>query len=290
MIDSFRRSVPRWRDVLLIVLGSLITAVGLVCFLFPHNLAPGGVGGLSLVLNHFIPAVSIGIWMLALNLVLFALAFMLLGSHIGVGTLMGTVLLSAFVDGIGRFYSGPFTQDLMLSAIYGGAIVGIGLGLVFKGRATTGGTDIVGFILNKFFGLSVGQGIFMADAAVVTILGLVFKSVDVALLAIVSVFVSSWAIDIVEKGLIRERVFIIISDNYERILEVVDKELGRGATLVQSWGAFSNKERRALVVAVSQSEAAELERIIHSSDPQSFYLVFEGVRVVGEGFRVPNWV
>jgi len=290
MIDSFRKSIPRFKDILLIVLGCLVTALGLVAFLFPHNLAPGGVGGLALTVNHFVPFLSIGTWMLILNLVLFALAFWLLGSHIGTGTLIGTLFLSFFVDLLSKYYTQPLTSDLILSVLYGGALSGIGLGLVFKGRATTGGTDIIGFIINKYTGISVGQSIFIADATVVTIMALVFRSTDVALLAIVSIFIGSAAVDMMQKGFIRERVFLIISDNYEQMLKEIDENLGRGATLLQSWGSYAGTERKALVVCVSQSETDEMERIIKRVDPKSFYIVVEGVRVVGEGFRSPSWV
>jgi uncharacterized membrane-anchored protein YitT (DUF2179 family) len=262
----------------------------MVAFLFPHNLAPGGVGGLALIVNHFFPFLSIGTWMLIMNLFLFALAFMILGSHIGTGTLIGTFLLSFFVNIIGKYYVNPITNDLLLSVLYGGALTGIGLGLVFKGRATTGGTDIVGFIINKITGISIGQSIFMADGTVVTIMALVFRSTDVALLAILSIIVGSATVDMVQKGFIRDRVFFIISDKHEDILSEVDKNLGRGATLVQTWGGYQKKERKGLVVCVSQSETDEMEKIIRTVDADSFYIVVEGVRVVGEGFRSPTWV
>jgi uncharacterized membrane-anchored protein YitT (DUF2179 family) len=290
MIDSFRRSVPRFTELLLIVIGCFITAFGLVAFLFPNNLAPGGVGGLALIVNHFLPALSIGNWMLVMNLILFVLAFTILGSHIGTGTLIGTFLLSIFVDILSKFYVHPITNDLLLSVLYGGALTGVGLGLVFKGRATTGGTDIVGFIINKYTGISVGQSIFMADATVVTTMAIVFRSTDVALLAILSIFVSSATVDTVQKGFIRDRVFFIISDKHEDILRSVDQNLGRGATLIQTWGGYQRKERKGLVICVSQSETDEMERIIRTADPDSFYVVVEGVRVVGEGFRSPTWV
>jgi len=187
------------KHILGILVGTMIASFGMVAFLLPRDLAPGGVGGLALVTKAVLPLpswVSVGIIMLFYNIFLLILSFLIIGPTFGVGTIIGTVAFSFFIDLFDRLHIPPasvvkeLTKDPLLAAIYGGVLVGVGLGIVFKYGGSTGGTDIIGMLVKHFTGLPVGQGMLMADGTVVTLMGIVFKSWQVVLNKFFTIFYS----------------------------------------------------------------------------------------------------
>jgi len=282
------------KHILGILFGSMIAAFGMVAFLLPANLAPGGVGGLALVTKAILPLpdwVTIGLIMLAYNTILLAIAFFVFGPTFGVGTIVGTIAFSWFVDLFARLHIPPnsviaqFTEDKLLAAIYGGVLVGVGLGIVFRFRGSTGGTDIIGMLIKHFTGIPVGQGILMADGIIIMLMGLVFRSWKIVLLAVLADYIVSVSVDIVQEGLIKERKFLIITNRPDELKRAILFDLGRGVTVIKGEGGYTGEPKDILMVVVSRKQVELLRSLIAQVDKEAFYIVEDVAMTVGKGFR-----
>lgn len=266
----------------LILLGSLLTAIGLDMFLIPNKIAAGGVSGLSTVI-HYLFGAPVGLTMLAMNIPLFVTSVKLLGTRFGMRTLFGFITLSVFVDLLEPVVSSP-TSDPLLASVYGGVITGVGLGVVFRAGGTTGGTDLAAQILLKYFPASSGQALLMIDGLVIVLAGIVF-SAELALYALIAVFITSRVIDVVQEGLGYAKAALIISDHEEEIAKAVMNQLDRGATFLEGKGAYSLKKKGILLVVVNRSQVTCLKVLVSEIDPAAFVLVTSVNEVLGEGFK-----
>ncbi|HAN94738.1 MAG TPA: hypothetical protein DCQ17_04130 [Firmicutes bacterium] len=265
-----------------VLVGVAITALGVSFFLIPAKIAAGGVSGLATVIYHQtgFPA---GVIMLLLNLPLFILSWRVLGSIFGARTLFGTVALSLFVDLFNR-WAAPITEDLLLAAIYGGVLSGIGLGIAFRSGGSTGGTDMAAQLLARFFPTSVGQALLLVDGAVIVLAGAVF-GLELAMYALIAVFISTKAIDLVQEGQSYAKACLIISDHPEPIGQAIMEQLERGVTSLEGQGMYTRHGKDVLLVIVSRMEIAAIKRIVASLDPKAFVIIHDVHEVLGEGFR-----
>jgi len=266
-----------------VTLGALLTALGLDIFLIPAKIAAGGVSGMATIL-HYLIHVPVGLTMLALNIPLFIMGVYRLGLKFGFRSLYGTIILSFLVDTLAPFMPVP-TQDLLLSSVFGGVLVGLGLGIVFKFRGTTGGTDLAALVLRTYTGANVGQLLFVVDGLVVIAAGFFFNSWELAMYALITIFITSWLIDLVQEGISYFKAFFIISSEPGRIAGAVLRELNRGATILQAQGAFSGKERNVLFVVVNRSEVTRLKDLVREIDSRAFMILTDVHEVLGEGFK-----
>lgn len=264
-------------------IGVVLIALGLDLFLVPNKIAAGGVSGLATVL-HYLVGVPVGATMLVLNIPLFLLAIYRLGLKFGFRSLYGTVSLSVFIDALSPCLP-VVTRDPLLAAIFGGAIVGLGLGVVFRYRGTTGGTDLVAAIMRTYTGVNVGQLLFLIDGLVVLIAGIVFNSWELAMYALITIFISSWLVDLVQEGISYTKAFFIISESAEQIARLVLDELSRGATALKSRGMYTGVERELLFVVVNRAEVTRLKDLVYQVDPRAFVVLADVHDVLGEGFR-----
>ncbi len=278
----------RMRDYVYMTIGVLITAWGLDAFLIPNKLAAGGVSGLSTVLHYVLLdrglTVPVGVLMLAMNAVLLVVAVSMKGWRYGAKTIYGMVGLSLAVDLMAPFVPHLAANDYLLAVLYGGAITGIGMGLVFKARANTGGTDIVAQLLADRTNFGVGQMMLAADAVVMITAALVFGP-DLALYGAVAVFVMSRVIDLVQEGISVEKACYIISDHSDAIAEAILQELGRGATGLSGRGLYSGTEREIIFTVVSRKEIDALKALVHAADPDAFMIISDIHEALGEGFK-----
>ncbi len=270
-------------DILGLTLGAFLTALGLDLFLIPAKVTAGGVSGLATVL-HYVINVPVGLTMLVLNVPLFLMGIYRLGSRFGFRSLYGTLVLSLFIDGMAP-YVPVVTTDPLLSSLYGGVLVGLGLGLVFRSRGTTGGTDLGAAIIRTYTGANVGQILFLMDGAVVLLTGIAFKSWELALYSLITIFVSAWLIDLVQEGISYAKAFFIISDKSAAMTKAVLCELERGTTLLRGSGAYSGQDKDVLLVVVNRSEVSRLKDLVHSVDKQAFVIQTNVHEVLGEGFK-----
>lgn len=265
-----------------LTLGSLLAALGLVLFLVPNKIAAGGVSGLATIF-YYLFHLPVGLGIFLLNIPLFVLAFRQLGFRFGLRSFYGTVALSFFTDFLAPILPVP-TQNTLLASIYGGVFTGVGIGLCFRCRGTTGGTDLAAQLLRRYLGASVGQALLLADGAVITLAGFVF-SLELALYALVALFVSSRLIDVVQEGFGYAKVALIVSSQSGEITKRILSQLNRGATVFQGRGAYTNQTREIVLCVVARTEVSALKQLVSLIDPQAFVVVANVHEALGEGFR-----
>ncbi|WP_338827417.1 YitT family protein [Neomoorella thermoacetica] len=274
-----------WADYLGITVGTLVTALGLVLFLVPNRIAAGGVSGLATVL-HYVFGWPVGLTMLVLNIPLFLAGLKVLGLEFGLKTLYGTIILSVFTDTLALWLHAP-TSNTLLASLYGGLLSGVGMGIVFRSGGSTGGTDLAALLFRHYLHISAGMGLLMVDALVISLAGLVFN-VELALYALVALFLTSRAIDAIQEGGGYARAALIISDKAEEIARRVLVELDRGVTGLAGRGYYTRQEREVLLVVVQRAEVSRLKDLVASIDPEAFVIVSNVHEVLGEGFGYFN--
>lgn len=275
--------MARWvRNYAGITLGAILTAVALNMFLIPNKVAAGGVSGMAIIL-HYLLGLPVGATMLALNIPLFIASVRVLGTKFGVGTLYGAAILSVVVD-----VSAPFmpvlTRDLLLSSLYGGALSGVGLGLVFRFGGTTAGTDLAAAMINKVTKISFGQSLLAVDFFVIASAGVAFASAELSLYALIALFLTSYIVDLVQEGPSTAKAFFIMSRKSEEVAREVMNELDRGVTFFQGRGAYSGQSCEVVLCVVSTGEVTKVKDLVHSIDPAAFVIVADTHEVLGEGF------
>jgi uncharacterized membrane-anchored protein YitT (DUF2179 family) len=276
---------PYLMEYLQIAIGSFIGSLGLTMFLVPNKVAAGGVSGLATVL-HYLFGLPVGWTMLALNIPLFVAGVIFLGKGFGAKTLAGALLFSVFTEATKNF---PVpTHDLLLSTVYGGLILGAGLGIVFRARGSTGGSDLAAMLINYFIpAVSIGQGILFVDFFVIGLDGVAFNW-ELAMYSWIALYVSSKVIDLIQEGVNYAKAVYIISDEAENISRKILNEMERGVTFLGAKGAYTGEEKNVLMCVVTRLELTRLKNIVHELDPGAFVIVHDVHEVLGEGFSFGN--
>lgn len=265
--------------------GSAIMSLGLVLFLIPGKIAPGGVSGIGIVLYHLFN-LPVGVVMLLFNIPLFILGLKILGKQFGARTFFAFLTVSVTTDFFDKgLQLGAATENLLLTSIFGGILLGIGLGIVFRFKGTTGGSDIIGQIIHKYTNLTVGTSILIVDFFIISFAGFAFRDVNLALYGFISLYFSSKVLDVLLDGFDYARSFYIISDKQTEIIEAITKEMGRGGTEILGNGFYTRQERNILFTVVTRKEVATLRQIVRQIDPSSFVIIANVHEVLGEGFR-----
>nr|WP_321450996.1 YitT family protein [uncultured Carboxylicivirga sp.] len=276
-------------DYLLIIIGSFILAAGFVLFINPYNIVPGGVYGLGIVVHHLVPAIPVGTFGLVLNIPLTLIGIKILGPKFGIKTVVGMVLTTIFMDSLTYFIgeSDPLglQNDLLLSSVFGGIVIGFGLGLIFKAKATSGGSDIIAMIGNKFSKISVGQFLIIVDSIIVLTGLLVFKDWKIPLYSWIVIFITGKVIDITLDGISYEKAMIIVSDKHELIKDRILNSLERGGTYFSGEGMYSGHEKKVIFTVVTRREVTTLQAMIYQIDPSAFLTVMDTSEILGEGFK-----
>ncbi|MDO7787943.1 YitT family protein [Desulforamulus aquiferis] len=274
----------RWfKSYLGVTFGVFLTALGLDAFLVPAKIAAGGVSGIATILYYMVN-LPVGAVMLALNIPLFIWSSLRLGWRSTVNSLYGMITLSLFIDLLAP-HMPLITEDLLLASLYGGVLMGIGLGLVFRFNGTTGGTVLAAAIVRSYVGINVGQLLFLIDAIVVVWAGVVFQSVELAMYALITIFLTSWIIDRVLEGFSSAKAFIIITSKAEAVGDAINKELDRGATAWKGKGMYTGMEREVILTIVGVTQVTKLKAIVQEQDPGAFVILAHVSEVLGEGFQ-----
>jgi len=277
-------------ELFYIIAGSFLTAVGIALFAAPAKIASGGVSGIATILYHTL-GFDTGLSILVLSIPLFLLGIAIFGKEYGIRSLAGTLFLSLFTSLLNRFfgYGGllDYTNVLsvLLSAIFGGVMMGIGIGLVMRSGANTGGTDIVAQILARFTPLSMGSALFMVDALVIGASGFIF-SLEMALYATITVFITGTLIDrvVLSLGTRSAKTVFIVSEKLEPIQKEILEQLGHGGTILSGIGMYTGLNRPVIMTVVENHKVAQLTNIVHETDKRAFMIVQEAYKVLGEGF------
>jgi uncharacterized membrane-anchored protein YitT (DUF2179 family) len=270
----------------LILIGAFILAAGFVFFITPYKLVPGGVYGVGIVLYHLL-GVPVGLTGLVFNIPLTIIGIKLLGPRFGVKTVVGFVLTSVFIDGLAYFVGdiALVEDDALLSSIFGGVLLGFGLGLIFKAKASSGGTAIMSQIVSKYTHMPLGQTLIIIDSIIVLLGLFAFGDWKIPLYSWIVIFITGKVIDITMEGISYEKTIFIISDKYEEISEKILKDLRRGGTYIDGKGMYNNAEKKIIFVNVSRRELSILTEYINEIDPKAFLTVIEAAEILGEGFK-----
>jgi uncharacterized membrane-anchored protein YitT (DUF2179 family) len=282
-------------DYSMITIGSFIMAVGYVFFITPHKIVPGGVYGLGIIVYYLTKGMSfwpggfpIGLFSLLINIPLTYIGIKLIGPRFGVKTIYGFVCSSLLMDIISwsrTVSDAPLVNDVLLSCIFGGVLGGIGLGFIFKSKATSGGSDIIAMIITKYTRIPIGQMLIWVDSAIVLVGLAAFKDWQIPLYSMIVIYITGRAVDMILEGENYNKALIIISDKHEEIRQKIIFDLERGGTYLKGIGLYSNVEKNIIFTVVSRREAAILEEQINTVDPRAFITVMNASEILGEGFR-----
>lgn len=265
-----------------IAVGVFLMAVSLNFFLEPNAIAPGGVTGLAVVIKRG-TGIPVYITNLIINIPLFIIGIKILGKAFGAKTLFATLALSFF------FKMVPYevvTKDLLLSSVFGGVLMGIGLGIVFKSGGTTGGTDLAGAILNKVIPrFSISTFMMSIDICVVIIAGIADKRIETSLYSIIALYSAIKIVDLILEGAGYVKAFLIITEKPEEMSKVLVEDLNRGVTLFKGKGMYTKEDKDVLLCVVNRSQFAKVKDIVTMVDQNAFVMVTEMYEVIGEGFK-----
>lgn len=283
-------------DYTLILVGSFILAAGFVYFITPHRIVPGGVYGIAIVVHYLTEGVfsfwpdgiPIGLFGLVLNIPLTWAGVKILGPKFGVKTITGFVFTSIFIDGITMLRpvgNAALVPDVLLSCVFGGVLLGFGLGLIFKSRATSGGSDIIAMIAAKYTRLPLGRLMIYVDSAIVLVGLAAFQDWAIPLYSWVVIFITGRAIDLTLEGADYNKALFIISKEHEAIRKKVLFDLERGGTYLAGKGLYTNDDKQMIFTVVSRRELAILEDYITEIDPDAFITIMDTKEILGEGFQ-----
>ncbi|MDX9697417.1 MAG: YitT family protein [Bacteroidales bacterium] len=289
---------------LLIVIGSFILAAGFVYFIDPHKIVPGGVYGIGIVVKNitanimgegiripffsqplFKDGLGIGFVGLVLNIPLTILGIKILGPKFGVKTIVGFVITSIFIDLLDARFDGALVDDVLLSCVFGGVLIGFGLGLIFKSKATSGGSDIIAMIAAKYTRMSLGILLIFVDSIIVLLGLIVFKDWKIPLYSWIVIYITGKVIDATMQGISYDKALFIISDKYEEIRNKIIVDLNRGGTFINGTGMYKGLDKKIIFTNVNRREQAMLEDYIREIDPNAFMTVIDAHEVIGNGFR-----
>ncbi|MBQ4126704.1 MAG: YitT family protein [Alistipes sp.] len=314
-LDETVGSLVWWREMITIIIGCIIVAVGFVFFINPYNIVPGGVYGLGIVLHNIFPSIQVGTFGYMFDIPLLTIAIILFGKQFGGRTLFAAAItpglmniLTAMVYPTKEAIQSldpallmggaiDLSNHLMLACILGGTVVGAGLGMVVRSNATTGGTDIVAMILNKYLHVQFSRGVLLADSCVV-LAGLIVIGFGIgmedgqaggwllSLYSLICIFVSSRVIDYVIDGASYDKlIFIITNKHNEDLRKYIISDMERSATYIKASGMYSNDEKEMIFLVVSRREVTKIQRQVHKIDPTAFFVITDAYDTYGEGFK-----
>lgn len=303
-----------WRDIITIIIGCAIVAAGFVFFINPYNIVPGGVYGAGIVLHNIFPTIQVGTFGYMMDIPLLIIAIIIFGKQFG-----GRTLFAAFITpGLMNLFTTlaypnkeamqsldpslifggaiDLSDHLMLTCILGGTILGAGLGLVVRSNATTGGTDIIAMILNKYFHIPFSRGVLLADSCVVLagllVIGFGIGLEDgesggwlLSLYSLICIYVSSRVIDYAIDGASYDKLLFIISNENEKLRHFIINDLERGATFLKASGMYTKEDKEMIFLVVSRREIALVQRKVKTIDPKAFLVVTDAYDTYGEGFK-----
>ncbi len=278
---------PDLRDYFLVTAGALVQAIALRLFLVPAELASGGISGISQLINHY-TGWPIGLMVFIGNIPLFLLGWRMLGGHrFALRTFVSVAAYSIFTEALlwlPFFPNNGITDDIVLNTLFGAVASGVGYGLVYRGQGTSGGSDILARILNRWKALSMTQGYLMTDTIVILAAGFVFGWAK-ALYAIIVLYVSGLVVDTTMEGAGTVRIALIVTTKCREVSDRILQDMERGVTILQGTGGYTGESRPVLYCVVTRSEVQQLKAIVHEADPSAFMVVGAAHEALGEGFQ-----
>ena len=269
-------------EYIYIIVGAFLMAVSTALILLPNQLSTGGISGISTIL-YYLCNYSVGLTMLLMNVPLFVIAMVKVNKRLFFKSILGTILLSVFIDLLENL--SPITNDRFLACIYGGIIMGIGTAIILKAGASTGGTDLLSYVIraynNKFKSSRV---IIIADTIIIFFNIIFFKEIEIGLYSVIAIYLMGKMIDIIFEGIYFTKIMFIISEKYEEISKEIGILVKRGSTGIYSKGMYSGKQNVMLFCVASRKEVAEIKQIIKQIDKNAFIVTTDAIETLGKGF------
>lgn len=271
------------REYIIFVIGSIVAAFGTAVFLLPNQLSSGGFSGIATII-YYLFHVPMGTTIMILNIPVFILAYIREGKSFVLKTVISTFVFSWAINRFEKIQ--PFTTDKILASVYGGIIIGLGLALVFKGRSSTGGTDLLANIIKTYHNeITVGDILQMLDIFVV-LLNIVFlKNIEIGLYSAIAIYVTNKMLDIIFEGINFSKMIYIISEKYEEIAKVIQEEIKRGATGIYCKGMYTNQEKMMVMCVAKRRHIVRMKEISKQLDKDAFIIITDAREVYGLGFK-----
>lgn len=270
-----------------LVIGTFILALGYAFFMTPYKIIPGGIYGISIVLHHKL-GFPVGLSALCFNLPLTLIGLKLLGPRFGVKTFIGFILTAFFTDGLVYvFGQDPLNlhDEVLLASIFGGVVMGVGVGLIFRSRASSGGSDVIASILSKYTKIPLGTQLMIVDSCIVVLGFIVFKDWKIPLYSWLTIFIMGKVIDMVLKGFSDDKALIIISDKSEEIRQMLVYQMRKGGTLLDGKGMFTKNEKEVIFTVINRRYIPDLHQMIFNIDAKAFITIVDAYEILGEGFK-----
>lgn len=287
-----QRGLKQWGYV---IVGSILIAVAFVLFITPYRIVPGGVYGIGVVLNYLFPQIQVGTFGLSLDIPLLIIALRIFGAKFGAKTIVAALVTPLVMDSLtlligsdpALMFGGRInlSDDILLSCLFGGVILGLGIGIILRTHATSGGTDIVAMILSKYGHMPISRALLYVDSAVVLFGLLVLGDWRLPLYSLVTIFVSSRVIDYVVEGPSGDKLLFILSERHELIRDYIIQDMDRGGTYIKSSGMYTDSHKEMIFVVISRREISPLRDMIREADPLAFMIVVDAHETIGEGFK-----
>ena len=280
--------VVRWIvDIILIIAGAFIYSIGLYCFASPNDIASGGVGGISIIINQ-LTDITVGVLYGAINIPLVIIGLIFLGKKMMIKTVISVAVISITTDYLLPYLEIPVytASEKILAALFGGIFFGVGMGIVYLREGTTGGTDIINKLINrKFPHFSMGVIMLAIDAVIIVASMVVFGGIEAGLYSIIIIFVASKVMDMILYGSFEGKMVLIFSDKYEEISDYIMNSMVRGVTWLKGEGAYSKADKHVICCAVHKNEYSKVKRKVKEIDPRAFIIITNAGEVLGTGFH-----
>jgi uncharacterized membrane-anchored protein YitT (DUF2179 family) len=277
--------MQRFKNALNILFGCALMGLAYALFLIPHHFVPGGVSGIAMIANYF-SKLPVGLTIMVLNVPIFLLGLKTMGKKYVLNSLAGMVVSSVFIDLFHEVLKVPSaTDNAVLASIYGGVLLGVGLGIVFRGRASTGGSDIIGMILSKYTGMSLGYGIMITDFVVISAAGFALHSLEAPLYGYIVLFLSTKVIDMILEGWNYSKLVLITSNRTQEISDYILHGLDRSGTALRSRSLYLNREGEIIMTVIHRKQLADLRAFVKKTDPEAFVVINDTYDVLGKGFK-----
>lgn len=265
-----------------ILLDSLISGISFNAFIMPHKLLSGGISGIALITNY-LTGISPGVLIFALNVPIFVLGYKFIDKEFIILSLIGMTSFSIFIDAFSFLRGLYIVDDVMLSCLYGGILNGIGMGIVFRNRASQGGIDIVAVIVKKYMSINLGSTSLVINLIIILVASFIY-GLKPALYTLITIYVASQVLDKVQQGFDIRKQVIIISEREDEVVQEILKKLHRGVTYLDGEGAFTGKKKKVIYCIVALNQLAKLKQIVKEIDPNAFMAVSDTAEVLGRGF------
>lgn len=294
-VKNFRFTPTVIKQYVFIVFGAFLIAAAFVLFVNPYNYTPGGVYGAGVAMNALFPFFEVGTWGLIFDVPLMVCAFIFLGGHLGFKTIVAALILPLFMNVLTYLIgSDPMlmlggsinlSNDVLLACLFGGVIIGVGVGFILKSHATSGGTDIVAMMISKFAHMPVARALLIVDSVVVIFGLIVFGDWKLPLYSLVSIFVVTKVVDLILDGGSCDKLVFIISEKHDAIRRYILDDMSRGGTYIKASGMYTDTPKEVVFVVISRSEISQLHDFVHQVDAKAFMVVVNAHETMGDGFK-----